>query len=421
MNKLRVWFAVAMIAALAGPAAGRRCSPGPGQAGGSATGPHLSRGSPDRGVPGGGAGGAGEIDLRLRRGAHPAERRRDRADGPVLRHERLAGLHRRQAHGALAYSFPYTTDPVAGVTPFEQMRALFGTEPGPVAAGGLGGAVDVGTMLDRMASPDVRTALALPPPAGAAARRPRCGPSGRRSCCPAARRRRWSSFGTPSATSACAGAGRRSAGATGGAAAGSPPLAPGAGVVVTLVRGDIGMGAGGHRDRGGRRDRVCLRPSVPAGGADRHAAARFRDPRCRPQSEQLVQILHHRPAGGRRASGPPPRDHVGRLGARPELVPVAVTVETPRKPPAAFAVEVVRDPFLTPFLINYALFNFLQAEERAIGAATIDITAEITLAGGGRFRSATSSRARSPRPSRRRCSWRCRCSTSSAPGTRSSM
>jgi hypothetical protein len=73
---------------------------------------------------------------------------------------------------------------------------------------------------------------------------------------------------------------------------------------------------------------------------------------------------------------------LGRLGARPDMIPVAITVATPRKPPANFSVEVARDPVLAPFLLNYALFNFLQAEERAIGAATIEVAAEIELAGG---------------------------------------
>ena len=382
MNKLRVWFAVAMIAALAGPAAGAEVYPlAQVKRGQSATVRTCLEGRQVVEFP-------AEVLGVLEKSISGYDVVLIRLSGAEIeRTGPFSGMSGSPVYidgklmGALAYSFPYTTDPVAGVTPFEQMRALFGTEPGPVAAGGPGGAVDVGAMLDRMASPDVRTALALPPPAGggeAAALRPIGTPLMLSGCTPAALEQFRDAFRDLGFVPVLGGA---SAGATGGAAAGSPPLAPGAGVVVTLVRGDIGMGAGGTvTEVDGETVYAFGHPFLQAG----RTAMPLHD------SEILAVVRNLNNSFKFFTTGQPVgavlQDRLlgimGRLGARPELVPVAVTVETPRKPPAAFAVEVVRDPFLTPFLINYALFNFLQAEERAIGAATIDITAEITLAGG---------------------------------------
>jgi len=282
--------------------------------------------------------------------------------------------------GALAYSFPYTTDPVAGVTPFEQMKELFGTDPGPVAVGGPGGRLDLGAMLDRMAGPDTRVALALPPRPGggeAAALRPIGTPL-------------MLSGGTPAALEQFRDAFRELGfvpvlgGASAGAAAapdGTTPLVPGAGVVVTLLRGDIGMGAGGTvTEVDGDTVYAFGHPFLQAG----RTAMPLHDSEVLAVVRNLNNSFKFFTTG--RPVGAVIQDRLlgvmGRLGARPDLIPVAVTVETPRKPPASFAVEVIRDPVLTPFLINYALFNFLQAEERAIGAATIDVAAEITLAGG---------------------------------------
>lgn len=282
--------------------------------------------------------------------------------------------------GALAYSFPYTTDPVAGVTPFEQMKALFGTDPGPVAAGGPGGRLDLGAMLDRMAGPDTRAVLALPPRPGggeAAALRPIGTPL-------------MLSGGTPAALEQFRDAFRELGfvpvlgGASAGAAAApdvATPLVPGAGVVVTLLRGDIGMGAGGTvTEVDGDTVYAFGHPFLQAG----RTAMPLHDSEVLAVVRNLNNSFKFFTTG--RPVGAVIQDRLlgvmGRLGARPDLIPVAVSVETPRKPPASFAVEVIRDPVLTPFLINYALFNFLQAEERAIGAATIDVAAEITLAGG---------------------------------------
>jgi hypothetical protein len=43
----------------------------------------------------------------------------------VLRYVGVAGLHRRKIVGAIAFSFPFSKEPIAGITPIKQMIDLF--------------------------------------------------------------------------------------------------------------------------------------------------------------------------------------------------------------------------------------------------------------------------------------------------------
>ena len=67
----------------------------------------------------------------------------------------------------------------------------------------------------------------------------------------------------------------------------------------------------------------------------------------------------------------------GRLGQAPKMIPVKLTLETSRNNVETLNYEVVKDDFLTPLLLNITIYNAITANERALGSATIEIKGEI--------------------------------------------
>jgi hypothetical protein len=77
----------------------------------------------------------------------------------------------------------------------------------------------------------------------------------------------------------------------------------------------------------------------------------------------------------------------GRLGQRAELVPVSITVGGPGGKPAgagrpSYEMKVVRDRFLTPVLLQMALFSSIDATERTVGAASVTVSGRAVFENG---------------------------------------
>ena len=72
----------------------------------------------------------------------------------------------------------------------------------------------------------------------------------------------------------------------------------------------------------------------------------------------------------------------GKLGQAPKMIPVKLNMETSRGQTENLNFEVVKDDFLTPLLLNIAIYNSILANERGIGEATIEIKGEIKLKTG---------------------------------------
>jgi len=71
---------------------------------------------------------------------------------------------------------------------------------------------------------------------------------------------------------------------------------------------------------------------------------------------------------------------VGTLGASPELTPFRISVNSPGDQ-RTYNLEIVRDPVLTPFLVQMATFASIDATERQVGGLTLQFDGEVALRG----------------------------------------
>jgi hypothetical protein len=69
----------------------------------------------------------------------------------------------------------------------------------------------------------------------------------------------------------------------------------------------------------------------------------------------------------------------GRLGQAPKMIPVKLNLQTSRGQTETFNFEVAKDNFLTPLLLNIALYNSITVNERSLGDSTIKIDGAIKL------------------------------------------
>jgi hypothetical protein len=76
----------------------------------------------------------------------------------------------------------------------------------------------------------------------------------------------------------------------------------------------------------------------------------------------------------------------GRLVPLPRVIPVEVRLRSPRAPERAFHFRVVEDELLTPLVTYASLLSVLQSHERAFGAATLRLEAQLSLQGGREVR-----------------------------------
>lgn len=71
----------------------------------------------------------------------------------------------------------------------------------------------------------------------------------------------------------------------------------------------------------------------------------------------------------------------GKLGQAPKMIPVQINLETSRGQTQSLNFEVARDDFLTPILLNLTAYNSLVANERGLGDMTIELSGEIPVKG----------------------------------------
>jgi hypothetical protein len=71
----------------------------------------------------------------------------------------------------------------------------------------------------------------------------------------------------------------------------------------------------------------------------------------------------------------------GKLGQQPKLIPVRLNVKTSRGNDETYNFEIAKDDFLSPLLMNIAVFNSINATERNLGDTTVSIKGTIDVAG----------------------------------------
>jgi SpoIVB peptidase S55 len=157
-------------------------------------------------------------------------------------------------------------------------------------------------------------------------------------------------------------------------------LTPGTSLSVQLVRGDYSIAASGTVTfRDGDRIYAFGHPFLSLGAADM------------PMTETSVVTVIANVNNSFKLSVPGQmmgaisQDRApgvfGSLGRAPKMIPVKINLHTSRDRTETYTYEVANDSFLTPLLLNITVFNTITSSERALGESTISIKGEIKVKG----------------------------------------
>lgn len=157
-------------------------------------------------------------------------------------------------------------------------------------------------------------------------------------------------------------------------------LKPGSSVVVSLIRGDYSAGASGTvTERVGDRIFAFGHPMLNLGAT------------AMPMSESEVIVVvpnlnnSFKFAKATRTVGSIGQDRSsgigGLLGRVPKMIPVRVTFKNSKGETNQFVYEVIGDSQLAPLFLNITLMSTVLGSERQIGDQTIDVRGTIRLAG----------------------------------------
>jgi hypothetical protein len=171
-----------------------------------------------------------------------------------------------------------------------------------------------------------------------------------------------------------------SAGMTPMARATDKTLVPGTSVSVQLVRGDYSIAASGTVTfRDNNRIYAFGHPFLSLGASDM------------PMSETAVVTVISNLNNSFKLSVPGAmmgsisQDRAsgvfGQLGQAPKMIPVKINLHTSRDRTETYAYEIANDSFLTPLLLNITVFNTITSSERGLGDSTISIKGAINIKG----------------------------------------
>ncbi len=300
--------------------------------------------------------------------------------------------------GAIAYAFPFSKEPIAGITPIKQMIEMF--EQGRQTSGE--GRDQMGFLREpravsyaQLSGIDWKSQFPQGQMAGVSFVAPVATGSPLASLlgqqfAPIATPLVFNGF-SPQAvaqfTPQLQAQGLMAVAGMGGASAITPlgkvteqTLAPGTSVSVELVRGDYSIAAAGtvtYRD--GERIYAFGHPFLSLGSADM------------PMSESRVVTVIPNTLNSFKLSvagqmvGAISQDRstgiYGRLGHAPKMVPVQINLHTSRDHVETFRYEVANDEFLTPLLLNMTIYSTLTSSERSLGDSTVSVRGKIEVKG----------------------------------------
>jgi hypothetical protein len=289
--------------------------------------------------------------------------------------------------GAISYSFPFSKEPICGITPIEQMISIFEKSVPAKATAAEPPALSFAELASAEWSPE-RFAPAAVSTTSLANSKLASVTGG--SLQPIATPLTFSGISqaaldrfTPQLLSA----GLLPVASAGGAAKISPmktadpnTLVGGASVTMELTRGDYSMAAAGTVTlRDGEKIYAFGHPFLSLGTSDL------------PMSEShVVTVVPNMNNSFKLAVpdamvGSMTQDRstgvFGKLGQAPKMIPVRINLETSRGQQKSLNLEVVSDDFLTPLLLNISIYNSLLANERALGDSTIELKGEIAVSG----------------------------------------
>src|SRR5215204_3522294 len=292
--------------------------------------------------------------------------------------------------GAIAFSFPFSKEPIAGITPIKQMIELFNKgpenvrpkEPRVVSFSQLAGT----DWKANLPKPSVSSVSLLAPVSVGSPLMPLLG----QQMTPIATPLVFSGI-TQESLSMFApqlvANGLLPVSGVGGSAAITPlaevngnTFPPGSSISVQLVRGDYSLAAAGTvtlRDE----DRIYAfgHPFLSLGASDMPMTEASVVTVISNMNNSFKLAVPGRMVGAisqDRASG-----IFGLLRQAPKMIPVKVNLHTSRDRNDTYSYEIANDSFLTPLLLNITLFNTITSSERALGDSTITVKGEIKVKG----------------------------------------
>lgn len=298
--------------------------------------------------------------------------------------------------GAVAYAFPFSRDPICGITPFEEMVRFTEAPVGNAASGAGGAAAGRGLAPALRFSPEGVPSLDAPLPggnaatafAGAGAPAPLLSPVSVTGLDPAVAGviapvfRQLGMEIAPGGVSAGGSSG--GSGPQDGESAGEPPApVPGSPIGAALVGGDLVMMASGtvtHVDEDTGEVFAFGHPFTGLGTL----AVPMQEARVEATVASLANSFKLTSAG--RPLGVWRQDRAtgvrGELGARAPLVPLEITVSGSRGARRDYRLELVDHDLLTPLMAFSGLMSVLSQEERLSGPQTTRLEARLGVAGG---------------------------------------
>jgi hypothetical protein len=294
--------------------------------------------------------------------------------------------------GAIAFSFPFAKEPIAGITPIKQMIDLFNKgsetdnqkpkEPRAVSFAQLA-ASDWKPSLPKAA---VSSVSLLAPVSAGSALLPLLG----QQMTPIATPLVFSGISQESLAMFApqlVASGLLPVSGVGGSSDITPlapsddnTFLPGSSISVQLVRGDYSLAAAGTVTlRDGNRIYAFGHPFLSLGSSDMPMTETSVVTVIPNLSNSFKLSVPGRMVGSisqDRASGV-----FGMLGKAPTMIPVTINLHTSRDRKETYSYEIASDSFLTPLLLNITVFNTITSSERALGDSTLSLTGEIRVRG----------------------------------------
>src|SRR5258705_6045940 len=294
--------------------------------------------------------------------------------------------------GAIAFSFPFSKEPIAGITPIKQMIDLFNKgsennlekpkEPRAVSFAQLASS----EWKPNLPKPAVSGASLLAAVSAASPLFPLLGQQMTPIATPLVftgiSHESLAMFAPQLVSSGLlpvSGVGG-SADITPLAPANANTFLPGSSISVQLVRGDYSLAAAGTVTlRDGNRIYAFGHPFLSLGSADMPMTETSVVTVIPNVNNSFKLSVPGRMVGSisqDRASGV-----FGLLGQAPKMIPVTINLHTSRDRKETYSYEIASDSFLTPLLLNLTVFNTITSSERALGDSTLSLKGQINVKG----------------------------------------
>ncbi len=160
----------------------------------------------------------------------------------------------------------------------------------------------------------------------------------------------------------------------------SLPLEPGSNLIVSLVRGDLDVSAGGTVTYLDGNRLYAFGHNLLELGSTELPMHKARAIAVFPSLESSFKILEMSELAGtiRQDRG---MGIYGIVGEKPTMIPLQIHLTTSRGAKRELRYELARDSFLTPLLVNLTVYNTIISSERAQGSVTLKVKGKISIKG----------------------------------------